>query len=295
MAQLLNGKKVSLHLQELVRQKVPGLVQEFGRAPHLAAVLVGNDGASETYVANKVKSCESAGFISTLIRFDTDVPEEILLAQIAALNEQEDVDGILVQLPLPKHINVEKVTSAIHPEKDVDGFHPENFGKMAKNQEAFIPATPFGILKLLEYYKIPTSGKHCVVVGRSQIVGLPMAILMARDGYPGNSTVSICNSRTPNLKEMCLQGDILVVATGKPESITGDMIKPGAVVIDVGLTRIPDTSKKSGFSIKGDVHFESASILAGAITPVPGGVGPMTITALLENTYLSAKRRLSKS
>jgi methylenetetrahydrofolate dehydrogenase (NADP+)/methenyltetrahydrofolate cyclohydrolase len=295
MAQILNGKEVSLHLQELIRQKVLGLVQSYGHAPHLAAVLIGNDGASETYIANKVKSCESAGFKSTLIRFNADVPEEILLAQIAELNSQEDVDGILVQLPLPKHINVEKVISAIHPDKDVDGFHPENFGKMAKNQESFIPATPFGILKLLEYYNIPTAGKHCVVVGRSQIVGLPMAILMARDGYPGNCTVSICNSKTPNLKEMCLQGDILVVATGRPEFVTGDMVKPGAVVIDVGLTRVPDASKKSGFSIKGDVHFESAKDVAAFITPVPGGVGPMTITALLENTILSAERRLGNS
>jgi methylenetetrahydrofolate dehydrogenase (NADP+)/methenyltetrahydrofolate cyclohydrolase len=189
---------------------------------------------------------------------------------------------------------VEKVIATIQPEKDVDGFHPENFGRMAKNQEAFIPATPFGMLKLLEYYQIPTAGKHCVVVGRSQIVGLPMAILMARDGYPGNCTVSICNSRTPNLKEMCHQGDILVVATGRPEFVTGDMVKPGAVVLDVGLTRVPDSSKKSGFSIKGDVHFESANKVASAITPVPGGVGPMTITALLENTLLSALKRQTK-
>jgi len=292
MTQILDGKEVSQHLQDKIREKVVILKKNYGRAPHLAAILVGHDGASETYVANKVKSCEKAGFVSTLIRLDSNVSEEILLSEIAKLNKQADVDGILVQLPLPKHVDVEKVISFIHPEKDVDGFHPENFGRMAKNQSSFIPATPFGILKLLEYYQIPTVGKHCVVIGRSQIVGLPIAILMAADSYPGNCTVTICNRHTVNLKEITLQADILIVATGKPEFITGDMIKKGSVVIDVGLSRVLDESKKSGFSIKGDVHFESASQVAEFITPVPGGVGPMTITALLENTHLSAEKRL---
>jgi methylenetetrahydrofolate dehydrogenase (NADP+)/methenyltetrahydrofolate cyclohydrolase len=255
----------------------------------LVAILVGNNGASETYVANKVKSCEQLGFDSTLLRFDPSISEEDLLNEVKKINDNPNLDGLIVQLPLPKHINPDKVMETIDPKKDVDGFHPINIGRMAKGLPAFISATPQGVLELLEYYKIETSGKHCVVVGRSQIVGLPMSILMQRNHPYGNATVTLTHSRTKNLPEVCASADILIAALGIPEFITGEFIKPGAVVIDVGLTRVEDSTKKSGFALKGDVKFDEAVEKAGYITPVPKGVGPMTIISLMKNTLISRK------
>jgi len=283
--QILDGKVVSQAVKNQLKEKVTALVTAGKKIPHLAAILVGNNGASETYVASKVKNCEEIGFKSTLIRLDADAAEEVVLGKIAELNKDEDVDGILVQLPLPKQISEEKVIYAIDPEKDVDGFHPVNVGKMVQGLPTFIPATPYGILLMLEHYNIETKGKHAVVIGRSNIVGRPISILLNRNAYPGNCTVTVCHSHTPNLKEICLQADIIVAALGKPEFLTADMVKENAVVVDVGITRVPDATKKSGFAIKGDVDFANVAPKSSYITPVPGGVGLMTIAALMTNTY----------
>ncbi|MFY7878915.1 MAG: bifunctional 5,10-methylenetetrahydrofolate dehydrogenase/5,10-methenyltetrahydrofolate cyclohydrolase [Lacibacter sp.] len=283
--QLLDGKKAAQALKEELKQKTDALLQAGKRAPHLAAILVGNDGASETYVASKVKTCTEIGFESTLVRIPGDVSEEALLKEIDRLNLEEGIDGILVQLPLPKHISEQKVIHRIEPSKDVDGFHPISVGNMVSGLPSFIPATPYGILLLLQHYKIETKGKHAIVIGRSHIVGTPMSILLSRNTYPGNCTVTLCHSATRNLKELCLQADIIVAALGKPEFVTADMVKPGAVVVDVGITRIQDSTKKSGFTLKGDVKFDEVAPKCSSITPVPGGVGPMTIAGLLMNTF----------
>jgi len=283
--QILDGKIVSQAVKDSVKEKTAQLKEQGKKTPHLAAVLIGNNGASETYVASKVKSCEEVGFKSTLIRLDADIEESALITAIEQLNNDADVDGILVQLPLPKQISEEKIINLIHPDKDVDGFHPMSIGKMVLGQPAFIPATPYGILLMLEHYKIETKGKHAVIIGRSNIVGRPISILLNRNAYPGNCTVTVCHSHTPNLKEICLQADIIVAALGKPQFLTVDMVKENAVVIDVGITRVPDATKKSGFAIKGDVDFTNVAPKCSYITPVPGGVGLMTIAALLMNTY----------
>jgi len=283
--QILDGQHVSQVTRDKLKLRVAQLIAEGKKIPHLAAVLVGTHGASETYVNAKVKACLEIGFKSSLIRLEDDIPENRLLAIIEALNTDPDVDGILVQLPLPKHISDEKVINAIHPSKDVDGFHPISVGRMVQGLPTFIPATPHGIMLLLEYYKIDTRGMHAVIVGRSNIVGRPMSILLSSNANPGNCTVTICHSQTRNLEEICRQGDILVAALGKPEFVTARMVKPGAIIIDVGITRVPDVSRKSGFAIKGDVHFAEVAPISGYITPVPKGVGPMTIAALMKNTY----------
>ena len=283
--EMLDGKLVSQSVREDLKKKVEARNLEGKKIPHLAAILIGNNGASETYVASKVKSCEEIGFRSTLLRLPADIPEETLHEHIEILNGDTDVDGILVQLPLPAHVREQRVIESIRVDKDVDGFHPESVGRMVQGLPAFLPATPYGILLLLEHYKVETKGKHAVVIGRSNIVGRPISILLNRNDYPGNCTVTVCHSHTPNLKEICLQADIIIAALGRPEFLTADMVREGAVVIDVGITRIPDTSKKSGFSIKGDVHYSSVAPRCSYITPVPGGVGPMTIAALLMNTW----------
>lgn len=288
--QLIDGNAVSSKIKLEIREMVAKRIQEGGRAPHLAAVLVGENGASMTYVSAKVKACEAVGFHSTLIHRPEDISEEELLDIVKKLNEDPSVDGYIVQLPLPGHIDETRVLLAIDPQKDVDGFHPENVGRMTLNLPTYLPATPYGIIKMLEAYNIPTEGKHCVVVGRSHIVGLPVSILLQRNAYPGNCTVTIAHSRTKNLKELTASADILVAALGRAEFITGDMVKEGAVVIDVGITRIPDETKKSGFRLAGDVHFESVSEKAAFITPVPGGVGPMTIASLLLNTLRATEK-----
>lgn len=287
----LDGKLVSQAVKDELKQKTTQLRQAGGKIPHLAAILIGNNGASETYVASKVKSCDEIGFRSTLIRLEEQITEAELLDQIRQLNEDTDVDGILVQLPLPKHISEQKVIDTISPDKDVDGFHPVSVGRMVQGLPSFLPATPYGILLLLEHYQIETKGKHAVIIGRSNIVGRPISILLSRNAYPGNCTVTVCHSHTPNLKEICLEGDIIVAALGRPEFLTADMVKEGAVVIDVGITRVKDETKKSGFSIKGDVDFANVASKCSYITPVPGGVGPMTIAALLMNTFNSAARK----
>ncbi|SHO64196.1 bifunctional 5,10-methylenetetrahydrofolate dehydrogenase/5,10-methenyltetrahydrofolate cyclohydrolase [Algoriphagus zhangzhouensis] len=292
MAILIDGKKTSAEIKSEIAARVAEIKQEGGKIPHLAAVLVGNDGASQTYVGAKVKACHEIGFESTLVRLEETVSEEELLKVVEDINENPDIDGLIVQLPLPKHISVEKVTDKIKPEKDVDGFTPANVGRMALNWPAYVAATPYGIVELLKRYNIETSGKHCVVIGRSHIVGSPMSILMARNGYPGNATVTLTHSRTQNLKEIAQTADILIVALGKPHFVTEDMVKEGAVVIDVGIHRIEDASKKSGFRLVGDVQFEEVSAKASAITPVPGGVGPMTIASLLYNTLLAAEKKV---
>ncbi len=289
--QILDGKKAAQALKDDLRIDVAQRSIEGKKIPHLAAILVGHNGASETYVAAKVKACEETGFKSTLIRFDETISENKLLEKIEELNLDTAIDGILVQLPLPKHISDEKVINAIIPEKDVDGFHPVNVGRMVQGLPSYIPATPYGIMLLLEYYKIETKGKHAVVLGRSNIVGRPMSILLSGNTHPGNCTVTICHSQTKNLKEICLQADILVAALGKAEFVTAEMIKPGAVVIDVGITRVKDETRKSGFRLKGDVDFDSVAPLTSWITPVPGGVGPMTIAALMKNTFQSCVSR----
>jgi methylenetetrahydrofolate dehydrogenase (NADP+)/methenyltetrahydrofolate cyclohydrolase len=289
---LIDGKKTSAEIKEEIKTRVEQIKAEGGKIPHLAAILVGYDGASQTYVGAKVKACEYVGFESTLVRMEEDVTEEELLRKVEEINENPDIDGLIVQLPLPKHISVEKVTSKIRPEKDVDGFTPANVGRMALNWPAYVSATPYGIIELLKRYEIETSGKHCVVIGRSHIVGSPMSILMARNGYPGNATVTLTHSRTKNLEEIARTADILIVALGKPEFVTADMVKPGAVVIDVGIHRVEDASKKSGFKLIGDVKFDEVAEKASAITPVPGGVGPMTIASLLYNTLLSAEKKV---
>ncbi|MCZ2460796.1 MAG: bifunctional 5,10-methylene-tetrahydrofolate dehydrogenase/5,10-methylene-tetrahydrofolate cyclohydrolase [Chitinophagales bacterium] len=289
--QILDGKKAAQAIKDELKIEVARMAVEGKKAPHLVAILVGNNGASETYVASKVRACEEVGFKSTLIRFEETVYKIRLLEEIEKLNNDPDVDGILVQLPLPKHISNEDVIKAIHPDKDVDGFHPVNAGKMIQGIPSFIPATPYGIMLLLEHYKVETEGKHAVVIGRSNIVGRPISILLSSNSNPGNCTVTICHSHTHNLKEICLSADIIVAALGKPETVKADMVKEGAAVIDVGITRVPDATKKSGFKLKGDVAFETVAPKCSWITPVPGGVGPMTIAALLKNTFHSCKMK----
>jgi methylenetetrahydrofolate dehydrogenase (NADP+) / methenyltetrahydrofolate cyclohydrolase len=289
--QILDGKKAAQAIRDDLKIDVAQLAIEGKKIPHLAAILVGNNGASETYVAAKVKACEEVGFKSTLIRMEGDISENKLLEQIEELNTDPDIDGILVQLPLPKHIAEQKVINAIDTEKDVDGFHPVSVGKMVQGIPTFIPATPHGIMLLLKYYKVETKGKHAVVIGRSNIVGRPMSILLSGNANPGNCTVTICHSQTKDLKAYCQQADIIVAALGQPEFVTADMVKEGAVVIDVGITRIDDPSKKSGYKLKGDVQYETVAPKCSWITPVPGGVGPMTIAALLNNTFRSCKQK----
>lgn len=287
--QLLDGKYVSEKVKLSIADEAAAFLAESGRKPHLVAILVGNDGGSETYVASKMKNCEKVGFKSSLVRYDTSVTEEELLNKIKEINTDAGVDGLIVQLPLPKHIDPEKVTETIDHKKDVDGFHPVNLGRMMRNLPCFIPATPYGIMMMLEAYNIDTVGKHCVVVGRSNIVGSPMSILMARNANPGNCTVTLTHSKTVNLKEITLQADIIIAAIGKKNFITADMVKSGAVVIDVGMNRETSEVTKSGYKLFGDVDFESVSEKASWITPVPGGVGLMTIVGLLKNTLASAK------
>ena len=284
---ILDGKKTSNEIKEEIKITVNSMKASGERPPHLAAVLVGNDGASLTYVGSKVRSCEYVGFDSTLIRLESNISEEELLRHISDLNQDDNLDGYIVQLPLPNHINEEKILLAIDPKKDVDGFHPANFGKMALELNAFIPATPFGILQLLQRYKVPTSGKHCVVVGRSHIVGRPISILMSQKGPAGNATVTVAHSRTENLDMLTRSADIVIMALGIPEYLTADKVKEGVVIIDVGITRVPDKKHPKGYVIKGDVAFEEVSKKAKFITPVPGGVGPMTIAMLLQNTLLA--------
>ena len=287
--ELLDGKKTANAIKEEIKEQVTAMKNRGDRVPHLAAVLVGNDGASLTYVGSKVRSCEYVGFESTLIQLDEATTEAQLLTQIDQLNADASIDGYIVQLPLPKHIDEEKILLAIDPKKDVDGFHPANFGRMALELEAFIPATPFGIMQLLERYAVPTSGKHCVVVGRSHIVGRPISILMSQKGPAGNATVTVAHSRTENLAELTRQADIVVMALGIPEYLTADMVKEGAVIIDVGITRVADSNHPKGYVIRGDVAFDDVAKKASFITPVPGGVGPMTIAMLLQNTLLARK------
>ena len=289
--QLLDGQLASKAIKEELKLEVAQLATEGKKIPHLAAILVGNNGASETYVGAKVKACNEIGFKSTLIRMDDDTSEFKLLSEVEALNNDPDVDGILVQLPLPKHIADEKVINAIHPSKDVDGFHPISVGRLVQGLPAFVPATPYGIMLLLEHYEIDTKGLHAVIVGRSNIVGRPISILLSGNSNPGNCTVTLCHSQTKDLAGWCRSADIVVAALGRPEFIKGDMVKEGAIVIDVGITRVPDASKKSGFAIKGDVHFASVSPKCSYITPVPGGVGPMTIAALMKNTFRACKEK----
>lgn len=287
--QILDGKKASQAIKDQLKLDVAQLAVAGKKIPHLAAILVGHNGASETYVASKVKSCEEVGFKSTLIRFEESASEMKVLEKIEELNTDPDIDGILVQLPLPKHISDEKVINTILPDKDVDGFHPVNVGRMVQGLPAFVSATPYGIMLLMEHYKIETKGKHAVVVGRSNIVGRPMSILLSSNTNYGNCTVTICHSHTKNLNDICRQADILVAALGRAEFVTADMVKEGAVVIDVGITRMTDPSKKSGFKLKGDVQYETVAPKCSWITPVPGGVGPMTIGALLKNTFIACK------
>jgi methylenetetrahydrofolate dehydrogenase (NADP+)/methenyltetrahydrofolate cyclohydrolase len=287
---ILDGKKTSNDIKEEIAVEVNSIVSSGGKTPHLSAILVGSDGASETYVNAKVKACAKVGFQFTLIRFSEDVSEEDLLAEVKKINDNSDIDGLIVQLPLPKHINEMKVTEAIDPKKDVDGFHPSNIGRMALNLPTYLPATPAGILELLKRYDVETSGKHCVVIGRSHIVGSPMSILMSRNNNPGNCTVTLTHSRTQNLKEITKTADILIVALGKAEFVTSDMIKEGVCIIDVGITRVRSDKTKSGWKLLGDVNFEDVKEKCSFITPVPGGVGPMTIAMLLQNTLISTKK-----
>jgi methylenetetrahydrofolate dehydrogenase (NADP+)/methenyltetrahydrofolate cyclohydrolase len=290
---ILDGKKTSQEIKEEIKVTVTSMKERGERVPHLAAVLVGSDGASLTYVGSKVRSCEQIGFESTLIRLEEEISEEELLLQIDQLNKDKTLDGYIVQLPLPKHINEERILLAIDPKKDVDGFHPANFGRMALDLDAFIPATPFGIMQLLERYEVPTSGKHCVVVGRSHIVGRPISILMSQKGPAGDATVTVAHSRTKNLSELTKQADIIVMALGIPEYLTADMVKEGATIIDVGITRVADESHPKGYVIKGDVAFDEVAAKSSFITPVPGGVGPMTIAMLLKNTLLARQWNLA--
>ena len=289
--QILDGLAVSAHIKEQLKQEVSDLKAKGHKAPHLAAILVGNNPASEAYVGNKVKTCEELGFDSTLLRFETSITEEELLNEVKKLNENESVDGILVQLPLPKHISENAVIDTIAPEKDVDGFHPISQGKMVLGQPGFLPATPYGILLMLEHYNIDVTGKHCVVIGRSNIVGTPMSILMSRNANPGNATVTMCHSKTKDLKAMTLQADVIVAAIGRPRFVTADMVKDGAIVIDVGINRIDDATRKSGSRLVGDVDYDNVAPKCSYITPVPKGVGPMTICGLMKNTLLAAKNR----
>ena len=283
--QILDGQFVSQVIKDSLKLQVAQLTATGKKTPHLAAVLVGNNGASETYVGAKVKTCLEIGFQSTLIRLDDTISENKLLNTIEELNQDINIDGILVQLPLPKHVSDEKVINAINPSKDVDGFHPINIGRLVQGLPSFVPATPHGIMLLLEHYKIDTRGMHAVILGRSNIVGRPMSILLSSNANPGNCTVTICHSKTRDLKNICLQGDILVAALGRPEFVREEMVREGAIIIDVGITRVPDSSRKSGFAIKGDVDFAAVAPKCSYITPVPRGVGPMTIAALMKNTY----------
>jgi methylenetetrahydrofolate dehydrogenase (NADP+) / methenyltetrahydrofolate cyclohydrolase len=287
--QLIDGKLVSAQVRKEIAEEVKKIVSSGKRPPHLAAVLVGNDGGSETYVANKIKACEEVGFTSTLVRFTSDISETELLNKVIELNNDPEIDGFIVQLPLPKHISEEKVTETISPLKDVDGFHPQNIGRLTLGMDTFVSATPQGMLELLKYYKIDTNGKHCVVIGRSNIVGRPMSILLSQKRNPGNATVTVLHSRSENLKEICRQADIIVAAVGVPEFVTADMVKEGAVVLDVGTTRVPSTETKTGYKLKGDVKFDEVASRCSYITPVPGGVGPMTITSLMINTLKASK------
>ena len=287
--QLIDGKATAAAIKEQIAREVAQIVAAGGKQPHLAAVLVGHDGGSETYVKNKVLACEKCGFKSTLIRYEEDVTEEELLQCVDKLNRDDDVDGFIVQLPLPKHIDGQKVTMAIDYRKDVDGFHPVNVGRMALGMPCFISATPLGILTLLQHYNIETSGKKCVILGRSNIVGKPMAQLMMQKQY-GDATVTVCHSHSKNLKKECQEADIIIAAIGRPDFVTADMVKPGAVVIDVGTTRVPDVTKKSGFRLNGDVKFDEVAEKCSFITPVPGGVGPMTICSLMKNTLAAGKK-----
>ncbi len=289
--QLIDGKKVSAEIKAEIAAEVEAMVARGEKRPHLAAILVGHDGGSETYVANKVKACGECGFKSTLIRFEDDITEDALLQAVDQLNDDPDVDGFIVQLPLPKHISEQKVIEAIDPNKDVDGFHPTNVGRMATGLEGFVSATPAGILDLFARYNIDTKGKHCVVLGRSNIVGRPMAELMMQKRTSGNCTVTVCHSATPNIPEITRTADIIIAALGSPKFVKADMVKDGAVVIDVGTTRVPDATRKSGFKLTGDVDFDNVAPKCSWITPVPGGVGPMTIVSLMKNTLLAAKRR----
>lgn len=292
--ELLDGKKISEQIKEEIAQEVAGMKAKGEKVPHLAAVLVGNDGASLTYVGSKVKSCERVGFESTLVKMPSTTSEVELLKKIAELNANDDIDGFIVQLPLPEQIDEQKVLMAIDPDKDVDGFHPMNFGKMALDMSTFIPATPFGILELLERYNVETKGKHTVVIGRSHIVGRPMSILMGRKGFPGNSTVTLTHSHTKNIAQITTQADIIITALGNPNFLKAEMVKDDAVVIDVGITRVADETRERGYRIVGDVDFENVSKKVSHITPVPGGVGPMTIAMLLKNTLLARERHRAR-
>ena len=287
--QLLDGKLLSAQIKLEIAAQVAQIRGTGGKIPHLVAILVGTNGASETYVASKMKSCEEVGMTSTLFRFEPTVSQEELLDKVREVNNNPDMDGLIVQLPLPDHINPDRIMETINPAKDVDGFHPINIGRMAKGLPAYVSATPQGVLEMIKRYDIKTAGKHCVVVGRSQIVGLPMSILMQRNTYPGNCTVTLTHSRTQHLADICRSADILIAALGRPEFITADMVKDGAVVIDVGLERVPDASKKSGFALKGDVKFDEVAPKTSFITPVPGGVGLMTICSLMQNTLKAAR------
>ena len=289
MSQIIDGKATAAAIKAEIAEEVRQIVAAGGKQPHLAAVLVGHDGGSETYVKNKVLACEACGFKSTLLRYEDDITEEELLECVDRLNRNGDVDGFIVQLPLPKHIDEQKIIEAIDPKKDVDGFHPQNVGRMAIGLPCFISATPLGIMTLLQRYNIKTSGKKCVILGRSNIVGKPMAQLMMQKQW-GDATVTVCHSRSATLKDECRQADIIIAAIGQPEFVTADMVKPGAVIIDVGTTRVPDASRKSGYRLTGDVKFDEVAPLCSYITPVPGGVGPMTICSLMKNTLLAAKR-----
>ena len=289
--QLIDGKATAAAIKQEIAEEVKTMVAKGERAPHLAAILVGHDGGSETYVAAKVKACEECGFTSTLLRFEDSITEEELLAQVDALNKNPEIDGFIVQLPLPKHIDSQKVIEAVDYRKDVDGFNPVNVGRLSIGLPCFVSATPRGIMDLLDRYHIETKGKHCVVLGRSNIVGKPVAMLMMQKTNPGNATVTVCHSASENLNEICASADILIAAIGQPEFVKADMVKEGAVVIDVGTTRVPDATKKSGFKLKGDVKFDEVAPKCSFITPVPGGVGPMTICSLMKNTLLAAKRR----
>ena len=290
--QLIDGKAVSAEIKREIAAEVDNIIKSGGKRPHLAAILVGHDGGSETYVANKVKACEECGFTSTLLRYEADITEEELLKKVDELNNDPDIDGFIVQLPLPKHIDEQKVTEAIDYRKDVDGFHPVNAGRLAIGLPCFLSATPNGIMELLKRYNIDTKGKKCVVLGRSNIVGKPMASLMMQKAYPGDATVTVCHSRSKDLVKECQEADIIIAALGQPNFVKAEMVKEGAVIIDVGTTRVPDATKKSGFKLTGDVKFDEVAPKCSFITPVPGGVGPMTIVSLMKNTLLAGKKAI---
>lgn len=295
--QLIDGKRIAEEIREELRKGVEEAVAKGLRPPHLAAILVGEDGGSLTYVGHKMRACEQAGFRSSLFHLDASATQEALMQRVQACNEDPELDGFIVQLPLPAQLDAEAITHSMRPDKDVDGFHPVNMGLMTLGMPALLPATPSGIVELLRRYEIPTAGKRCVVLGRSNIVGRPVSVLLSSKGYPGDATVTVCHSRTPaaDMIALCREADIIVAALGKPEFLTGDMVKEGVVVIDVGTTRVPDSSKKAGFVLKGDVHFDSVAARASYITPVPGGVGPMTVAMLLKNTFITWKQRTQPS